>query len=139
VSPQVQVREFELGNGAKYLCHPHHRNGNPNKSQWDLSEQRELDLFGLAFENQWLLDSVGWGVAKMNNTLEYLGVSTDRLTRLFIAKFVATGTNWHGYPADHQRNQQDIPATAIQRKWLDDRVVPPSKIRKISKGQPCSL
>ena len=56
-----------------------------------------------------------------------------------MAKFVGNRDIWYGYPADHQRNQQDIPTERVRRIWMQGGVLTPAKIRKITRGQPCRL
>jgi len=70
---------------------------------------------------------------------EYLGVAQDHATQIFIAKFVGAGGVWHGYPADHQQNQRDIPDESVLLKWMDLKVLSPAKVRKVLRGQLCLL
>lgn len=125
-----------------YLPHPHHRDGNRNKSQWTIVENDEVKVFNFAIASSWISGTSAWGVYLSDgNNLNYLGISKDRSRTLFLAKFVnkTNQTQWHGYPADHQINCQDIPAMDIQRRWLEANILSPAKIRKIAKGQPCNL
>lgn len=122
-----------------YLHNPLHRNNTTGKSQWRISNDAELQSFKTALDQTWLLSDVGWGLHLENNKPANLGVAQDHKTLVFIAKFVNDRKIWHGYPADHQSNNQDIPADQILRKWLEAKVLPLAKIRKLGKGQPCSL
>lgn len=109
------------------------------KSQWSISPNQEIVCFNLAHSKGWTEADKGWGLHYSNDVLDYLGLAQDHRTRVFIAKFVGNQGNWHGYPADHQKNQQDIPTERIRRIWMNDNVLKPAKIRKITKGQPCWL
>jgi hypothetical protein len=84
---------------------------------------------------------VGWGLHLPNATVEYLGVDCSGTYSLFIAKFVDGNRkgHWHGYPGDPQRHAADIPNPDVLRSWLDDKILSAAKIRKIARGQPCSL
>lgn len=97
-------------------------------------------MFIEAWSAGWHSNDDAWGLHFVNGAVDYLGVAQDHATPVFIGKFVMdrSGT-WHGYPADHRRNQQDIPSETIQKQWLDGQVLPVPKLRKISKGQRCVL
>ncbi|MBS1963098.1 MAG: hypothetical protein JST04_12860 [Bdellovibrionales bacterium] len=127
--------------GFDYLPHSHHRNGMAGKSQWSIAINEEVECFRDAVHGQWFFQGDGWGLHRILGQAAHLGVAKDRRTKLFLAKFVnkTSQTVWHGYPADHQNNQQDIPAVEVQRIWLESQILPPPKIRKIARGQPCSL
>jgi hypothetical protein len=127
--------------GANYQHHPDHRNNQGGKSQWIISEESERASFGNAVAQGWIVGRVGWGVHPPNTQPQVLGVSQDRRRQLYIAKFVASQAPvlWHGYPADHQRHPQDVPAAPILRNWLTGALFVPAKIRKLLKGQPCTL
>ena len=89
--------------------------------------------------NHWIENESGWGLHYSNGVLDYLGLAQDHTTQVFIAKFVGNQGTWHGYPADHQQNRQDIPAERIRKIWIDTNVLRRAQIRKITKGQPCRL
>lgn len=126
---------------TNYLIHPHHRNRNPEKSQWTVTHQEELQSFTRALAAEWTVDSFGWGVHVVNGVASYLGIAVDKTTSLIIAKFIKDGVmnQWHGYPANHVENQQDIPPESVVNKWLNEGVLPTAKISKISKGKKCKL
>ncbi len=124
-----------------YVIHPHHRNGMRTKSQWTIPQPEEMSCFSDSYLTIWRTHGAGWGLHVINLTPNFLGISKDQLRNLFIAKFVckAGQQEWHGYPADHQIHTQDRPTTEILNSWLNSNILPAAKIRKISKGQPCSL
>lgn len=134
------TESHEVETGIFYTHHPHHRNQTPQKSQWSIPETSELGVFARCRQETWYVDGNGWGLHFVEGAVRYLGVGQDHATRVFIAKFVANSdeSQWHGYPADHIR-RSDRPCEQILRQWLGGEVLPPAKIRKISKGQPCRL
>lgn len=137
----AQINNHPIAPGVTYFCHPHHRSHhNPHKSQWTISRIDEVKCFSRANDNGWIVKTSGWGLHYSNNALSYLGVSTRRRP-VFVARFVEGGANqpWHGYPADHQNNQQDRLPESLKRQWLDAQVLSPAKLRKLAKGEPCSL
>lgn len=69
----------------------------------------------------------------------YVGVAQDHETQVFVAKFTEDQDVWHGYPADHRRNHQDIPTEYVLGDWMRARLLTPAKIRKLVRGQPCRL
>lgn len=127
--------------GIKYGSHPHHRDGNHNKSQWRITVAQEEVTFTRSIDAKWLGEREGWGLHIVNKAVDYLGVAQDHYTQLFLAKFVdGAGTSeWHGYPANHVQHVQDIPDAKLLREWLEKNTLPRRKIRKLAKGQPCDL
>lgn len=131
----------EIRPGVLYTCHPDHRNGTLGKSQWRVVPDEEIRCFARCLRDTWTRGAVGWSLHLVDGRPEYLGVAQDHRTPLFVAKFV-DGTQrgiWHGYPADHQRNHADIPDLPILRDWLNGALLTRPKIRKLIRGQPCSL
>ena len=122
-----------------YAPNPQHRNKTKGKSQWSISRAQEVACFDTTHANQWVENNNGWGLHYSAGVPDYLGLAQDHTTRVFIAKFVGNQGIWHGYPADHQQNQQDIPTERILAIWMKTNVLRPAKIRKIMKGQPCRL
>jgi len=125
-----------------YTHNKNHRNGNPRKSQWSISKDEEKLCFDCSKNNQWLNEFDGWGLHCPQGDILWLGWTQGGGKQTFIAKFVcAKGNkpNWHGYPANHQKHVHDIPDTHILNKWLQEKLIKPAKIRKIAKGQTCTL
>jgi hypothetical protein len=127
-----------------YTPHPHHRDGRPAKSQWTISIAEELASFDHAGREDWLMPpeepTVGWGLHCVEGSPCVLGVAVDRSRDFIIAKFVTSnGSDWHGYPADHQSNPQDIPLEAVLASWLQGSLFSAAKVRKIVRGQPCRI
>jgi len=137
----TKVTTHKLASGAHYTIHPDHRNGNAKKSQWRIPTQKELQVFTFAEANGWANMSPGWGLYIVNDVPCYLGVAEDHQTRVFVAKFVDGNRNrqWHGYPADHQRNNQDVPDLTLLKTWIAQELIPLRKIRKLLRQQPCNL
>ena len=124
----------------KYVPNVIHRNRTPNKSQWTITLEEELNTFRSCTNNRWYLEHVGWGLHLSGNNPLWLGLTRDHKRCTFIAKFVgdASGT-WHGFPADHTRNIRDIPFESVLHAWLNKNFLSKAKIRKIVRGQQCSL
>jgi hypothetical protein len=124
-----------------YTPHEAHRNGNPVKSQWTISVPAELRCFAEARSDGWLDATFGWGLHRPAGVPDYLGVGVNRSRQLFVAKFVRAreGEAWHGYPADPQRNPQDLPQQSVRQAWLHEAILPAVLIRRMIKGQPCAL
>ena len=122
-----------------YTSNPVHRNRTMGKSQWSITIEDENVCFSRAVANAWLVGQEGWGLHYPTGRPKYLGVAQDHTTQVFIAKFVGASEVWHGYPADHQQNQRDIPDEGVLRKWMDAKFLSPAKVRKVLRGQPCRL
>lgn len=124
-----------------YVIHPHHRNNNPNKSQWTIAEAAETACFRRSEQEQWLFALKGWGLHLVGDEPQLLGVCRDRGRRTIVARFVgdANSGDWHGYPADPVACVQDIPIGEVRRVWLERKLVSKPALRKITCGQSCSL
>lgn len=138
-----RIAHATMSSVPKYVPNPKHRNWKPGESQWQITKSEEHDSFRLAWRENWCLDGRGFGLHVVEDGHEkpraqILGVIEDHKTEVFVAKFVSDPNDqWHGYPADHTKNQ-DRPARSILNHWLTADLVPPSKIRKIGCGQRCS-
>jgi hypothetical protein len=133
------IREVEIEGkreNYRYFVHPHHRNGNNNKSQWLCSIKEEIELFELGAENKWKdSENVMFSIFSYQ---KYIGISWDKKTRLFFSKFIsADNKQWHGYPADYIDNPQDRPGKKILGDWRFKSLIRKSHIKKILKGKPC--
>lgn len=99
-----------------YVINQQHRDANPHKSQWTITEQDEVNVFNMAL----LSSTLNWGVHISSNRIDYLGKNKYR-ERLFLAKFSENQNIWHGYPADYVRSTHDIPSRDAMLIWLTCR------------------
>jgi len=127
--------------GVHYGCHPDHRNGNLNKSQWTISTSEEIKSFELSYSQRWIVGTQAWGLHLMNGHPTYLGMAIDRSRLLFVARFEDGNGNqrWHGYPADHQTKVNDRLPEELKELWIKNNILAVAKVRKLSKGVPCNL
>jgi len=130
----------KIKTGLYYACHPHHRNGNGNKSQWTISKPAEISCFTHAHAQAWVDGTRAFGIFPIGNP-DYLGVAQERHRQLFLARFEDGNGNqrWHGYPADPQKKAGDRLSEVIKEKWIRTNVLPPAKVRKLQRGEPCRL
>ncbi len=128
---------------VRYAVHPHHRNNNPQKAQWNITVAQEIGVFGSSFDSGWLISEVGqgkqqvgWGLFIHQNRVKCVGKLIDRSKMATYAKFLGINDEWHGFPADYNRNF-DKPTLAIHSSWLQH--MGEAKVRKIIRGEPCKL
>ncbi len=116
-----------------YKAVGYHRNGNPNKSQWLISVDEEINCFVVTIENRWISDDHrGWGISA---DCKVLGKTTSK-NDTYIARFEEDRyalNHWHGYPADLSRNQ-DIPLGFILIDWKQQNYITKSQYSKIRRG-----
>jgi hypothetical protein len=133
----------EIESGKFYIHKLDHRNGSRIKSQWKINEDAEWQCFATAsaqpISNQ--ITCYYWFHFEKGK-IEYLGESKSEdlpVRDLFIAKFISDphSHDWHGYPADYQKNNQDRPPAIILDYWLKNNYLTAPKISKISQGKPC--
>jgi hypothetical protein len=123
-----------------YKTHPDHRNGTAQKSQWTISISSEEVAFEHAIAANWRNGPNAWGVFPVLSSPDYLGVAQDHRTRVFLAKFVGDHSDqWHGFPIDYRKSAYYVPPQNVLRSWLEKRIFARAKLRKISRGQSCSL
>ncbi|MFO3707100.1 hypothetical protein ACI6Q5_19500 [Xanthomonas codiaei] len=119
-----------------YQPHPHHRSvayAN-QKSQWLISILDENNCYNKAVYSGWLANQSYWGLHIQGITPAILGASPSN-AKLFIAKFVGTDDNWHGYPVAHWLSPFDKPAITVLQAWNDDGYINRAAKAKIHRGK----
>jgi hypothetical protein len=127
---------------ANYVINPQHRDGNPHKSQWTVSQAAECSLFNTSNSSGWLdfSSKKGFGINKTEAAIDQLGLWTDRVTVLKIAKFVGDQQDqWHGYPANYRKNQHDKPAISVLNLWFVSDLISKADMSRIKLGKKCNL
>lgn len=125
-----------LHNGEKYTFIKKHRvSGNPNASVWTCSCQEEFNLVDEGLKKGYTETRVITQAYNLQKGLHIIGRNNVN-TNLKIAKFVNSSPKlWHGYPADHIKNNQDRPTLDILKKMCTDDLISVKQMRKISRGQ----
>ena len=124
-------------NFLSYKINTKHRNKCPTSkaSIWSVSTWNEIQLFGIASENEWFSPSrdILWSARNSScGKLEKLGDSVKN--KLFIAKFRCDNNHeWHGYPV--LPRDRDIPPEEILESWKLKGIIDKREKRKIQKGQ----
>lgn len=96
-------------------------------------------VFNYSASQGWLVGNTGWGLHLPNDKPEWLGMATDKINKLFIAKFVQKHPSpWHGYPADYTKRAQDIPHEITVFAWINARLLTKAKARKVLRGIRCN-
>jgi hypothetical protein len=136
---EYEVNAYDYG-AVRYQLNQQHRDKNPNKSQWEISNDNEIYVFRCAAYHKWFAESNAWALFLIDNVPHPLGtVAQNRKT--FIAKFVTDNNHnaWHGYPADYLTRSHDIPHGSILYSWVSMNLISKPKMRKIMQGQPCNI
>lgn len=138
-----ETKQHECDDGCIYLMLAYHRKNGKRlgKSYWTIEEKDEIEVFTSARTSKWVRSREGWGLHISDGKVEYLGMDQAHTEQVFLAKFRADSKpyEWHGYPGDHVRNEQDIPDSEILMSWKDAGLLPRTKIAKIAKGKRCVL
>jgi len=119
------------------------------KSQWTLSVVEEFECFknvdGLSSICSDAAAKAGWGLHIVSNKASYLGNAAANAPNayrpLFIAKFVrsARGMEWHGYPANSEAHDKDVPPPEALNRWHESGYLTLRAVRKISQRKKCTL
>lgn len=125
-----------LYNGEEYKFVKKHRLiGNPNASVWSCSFVEEFDLVEDGLKKRYTEEKNTPQAYNLKKTLCVIG-SNDINPKLKIAKFVNSSPKlWHGYPADHVKNNQDRPTLDVLNRMHSNGLISAKQMRKISRGQ----
>ncbi len=122
-----------------YWVHPHHRDNRPDKSQWTIIPDEEFECFVKA-----IIKDKTFGLYLKDEKPHVLGKRKLKAIRegkddadLYIARFVHDNACkvWHGYPADSELGDQDIPSSYYLKQWKAHGYFTPAQLRKIQKGK----
>lgn len=139
-----------------YWVNPHHRDKRPDKSQWTIIPDEELKCFTSSWQSRWYKRSVidgevmashldeSFGLYLIDNVPHTLGIRKRKAIQegkdkaeLLIARFIPDEAHkkWHGYPADGELNDQDIPSDFYLKEWKKSNYFKPAQISKIKRGR----
>ena len=116
-----------------------HRNNTAIKSQWILSCNIEYDIACQSIHNKFNIDNRYFNVLSNNLILQVVGNSIlkDRYREpLIICKFIKCQNIFHGYPANHMMNQQDIPPDSVLVRMKSLNLLSDKDHKRISRGRP---
>jgi hypothetical protein len=104
------------------------------KSQWTISEWKEVHLFSLAKENGWGCDKgFIWSVWSVGCLPQKVGYDKDN-PDLFFMKFRCDKQNqWHGYPVIPRAH--DKPPSSVINAWRDGDLVTNVLANRITQGK----
>jgi hypothetical protein len=110
--------------GVEYYFKPDHRDLTAVKSQWTVPEEDELQIFEEGYRNDgsivfWQLRLHGGAVAVVGSSAAQFGPARH----LHLAMFRGANLPWHGYPADTQRNNQDVPPPHVVALWVNSNLL----------------
>ena len=81
------------------------------------------------------MNDINYSDSKNENNID-VNQKQNINSELKLAKFInSTQKLWHGYPADHVKNNQDRPTLDILTKMHTNGLITTKQMRKISKGQ----
>ncbi|MDD2396172.1 MAG: hypothetical protein PHG12_10580 [Sphaerochaeta sp.] len=116
----------------------HHQKILLSKSVWTISQSAELKMFVDSISLKYFDSNYesSYNIIFNNNCLQMIGESPNN-DPLFIGKFISKdkAINWHGYPANHIKNRQDIPPDSILTSWKNAGLST-RDIKRIKKGKP---
>ena len=123
-----------------YTISKKHRGQNPEKSHWTITMPKEVALFREALRSGYEDTYTAWNLYVVDGAACEVGRSVEDI-ELKIAKFVDSCRNeqWHGYPANYLKNNQDIPSAKVLRQWNNAGIISTATMKKIKGGQPCNL
>lgn len=123
-----------------YWVHPHHRDKRPDKSQWSIIPDEEFECFVGATHldksfGLYLKDGNPHALGKRKNKAIQEG---KKDAKLYIARFVHDAAHkvWHGYPADGELGDQDIPSSYYLKQWKAKGYFKPAQLSRIQRGKP---
>ena len=130
MATQVSYEHWQVASGELYYIHPHHRNGNPNKSQWAIGHGDEASCFEGAPTNVTPSDDQRWGLHLSPGAATILGTQREWIAR-FLAP-TAPPHEWHGFPA--ARWPRDRPPDEVLDEWLTATTITEPQAARLRKG-----
>lgn len=135
------INEEEIAQRTKvtYWVHPHHRDNRPDKSQWTIIPDEEFECFVKA-----IIKDKTFGLYLKDEKPLVLGKRKLKAIQegkkdaeLYIARFVHDVAHkvWHGYPADGELGDQDIPSSYYLKQWKAKGYFTSAQLSKIHKGK----
>lgn len=138
------INDREQINGTEtYFFSPKHRSkGNANASIWAIGCREEYDLADRSINKKYIevpdngtIKEVAYNVLKINGQIKVVGHNSSG-SDLVISKHIKPqGNQWHGYPADYIRNQQDKPKNATLQKLQNDDLITRREAVSIARGK----
>lgn len=128
-----------LSNGELYKFIEKHRTfGFKDASRWIITRNEEYKLADDSIELNYVEENKkckqAYNLLKNANKIEVVGKNFKN-DELKLGKFINSYQNeWHGYPADYCRNNQDRPNQNTLKKLLDDGKIDKKQMRRISQG-----
>ena len=124
----------------QYKVNPQHRDVNPNKIQWRVSINVELDLFRVSYDSCWFNQDKTWcfGIMSDDGKPQILGDSAKNNpppTDLHFAKFVCDQSLWHGYPFGKASSDLGQIPKQVLDSWKKDNHISNAVKNKIHKGR----
>ncbi len=133
----IPNKEIPLnGTKVKYIIYSKHRVSGNKKSVWIIAMGLEFLCFENSYKKKYIDGYTAWGFI-LNDNKQLSDIGKSKFGEfLKIAKFLDGNKNglWHGYPADHVRNNQDRPSVKIMNSWKVSGIIKADQIRKIRQG-----
>lgn len=126
---------------GKYKSLGYHRNNNPQKAQWTIPVDEELDCFAITKEKNWIDEEHvrGWGIIVNRNGHKVIGYVRNKGENIdvYIARFVGMRSEdvWHGYPANVAQQTSDRPAEFVLNTWRNLKYISNSEYSRIRRGR----
>ena len=129
--------EETLANKEKYkfIC-KHRVPSNPSASIWSISFLEEFQLADDSIIKNYIeIQKASRQSFNIFNNLQTIGYNKIH-NNLKLAKFVNSTPNlWHGYPADHVKNNQDRPTTETLMKMVNNNKITLRQMSIICRGK----
>lgn len=118
-----------------YQIKSDHRDGRPDKAQWQVNPEDEIATFVFGFPNS-ISGDYSWGLCFKENKPVILGITKNghnsRIAKFENKRQEIKNNPWHGYPADYITDYtHDLPNIAILASWG----LTESEIKRLKKGK----
>lgn len=127
---QLANQHWQAASGELYYIHSHHRDGNPNKSQWAISHGQEVTVFEGAPIQVVPGDGERWGLYLSGTGAMVLGTNDEWLARFLSPS--GPPNEWHGFPA--ARWPKDRPPDEVLDGWCAAHHITRPQAARLRKG-----
>lgn len=123
----------------QYRINEQHRNNNPNKSQWIIDHNIELEIFEGCIQHKWLssCEKYAYGLLIRSQKPDKIGktaTSSSSPQELYIAKFCCDQNIWHGFPCGDKGDDFEKISDETIINWRENKYFSKKTLSKINKG-----
>ncbi|MDO1515509.1 MULTISPECIES: hypothetical protein [unclassified Neisseria] len=118
----------------------HNENQNNDKSQWIISNEEILSIFGKTVEENWFSENNahGYGLYLPTENQKFRQIGRNEQTKFFVARFIPDINDkfeYHGHPCGKQKDISKQNFGNIGLTWVQKGYISPTQLNRLNRGQ----